>query len=301
MYGYVRPVKDELKVRQYEAYKAAYCGLCHCLRRDFGVPARFVVNYDFTFLAMLLWTDRGADYDQARCMASPLKRKNVLRAAPALETAAALSVILAYWKLRDNLRDEGPGKAAASGLGIGALEASYRRAREKQPDFAAAARERLEELRQLEGEQCPSLDRPADCFARLLTAAASAAEGEENRRALEQLLYHMGRTVYLLDAADDLEEDLRRGGYNPVALRFGLKEAPMPEEVRTELRLTLGHSLNSISGAYALLPRNAFSAITENIVYLGIPAAVEQVLAKHTFQGEEMPGNTDNNTIGDKI
>ena len=301
MYGYVRPVKDELKVRQYEAYKAAYCGLCHCLRRDFGVPARFVVNYDFTFLAMLLWTDQGADYDQEKCMASPLKRKNVLRTAPALEVAAALSVILAYWKLRDNLRDEGPGKAAASGLALGALELSYRRAREKQPDFADAAQACLEQLRQLEAENCPSLDRPADCFARILAAAAPAAEGEEARRALEQLLYHMGRTVYLLDAADDLEEDLARGGYNPVAARFALEKAPMPEAVRDELRLTLGHSLNALSGAYALLPRNAFSAITENIVYLGLPAAAERVLVKQTPEAVEAPGNTDNDTIGDKI
>ena len=168
-------------------------------------------------------------------------------------------------------------------------------------NLIAVIGEMEKELRQLEAENCPSLDRPADCFARILAAAAPAAEGEEARRALEQLLYHMGRTVYLLDAADDLEEDLARGGYNPVAARFALEKAPMPEAVRDELRLTLGHSLNALSGAYALLPRNAFSSITENIVYLGLPAAAERVLVKQTPEAVEAPGNTDNDTIGDKI
>ena len=270
MYGYVRPVKDELKVRQYEAYKAAYCGLCHCLRRDFGVPARFVVNYDFTFLAMLLWTDQGADYDQEKCMASPLKRKNVLRTAPALEVAAALSVILAYWKLRDNLRDEGPGKAAASGLALGALELSYRRAREKQPDFADAAQACLEQLRQLEAENCPSLDRPADCFARILAAAAPAAEGEEARRALEQLLYHMGRTVYLLDAADDLAEDARSGNYNPVALRFALQGGQWTPEKRAEFAVTLDHSIHMVATAFELWDFGVWRPVLERTIYHGL-------------------------------
>lgn len=278
MYGYVRPVKDELKVKEYAAYQAVYCGLCHCLRQRCGPVARFVVNYDFTFLAMLLDTERQTDYVQRRCPASPHKKKNCLVSGPALELAAELSVILAWWKLRDNLQDEGVGKAVAAGAGMGLLRRAYGKAAARQPAFAEACAHHMAELAELEWTGCASLDRAADCFASLSASVAAAVPEEARRRSLRELLYHMGRVVYLLDAVDDLEKDMAAGRYNPLVARFSLEGAALPQAAREQLRLTLRHSLNAMSAAYALLPPNAFQVLTENIVYLGIPAAVARLL-----------------------
>ena len=71
-------------------------------------------------------------------------------------------------------------------------------------------------LAELEAERCPSLDRPADAFAVLLAGAAQGIADPVKRRVAEQLLYHLGRWVYLVDAADDLKEDLKTGSYNPL-------------------------------------------------------------------------------------
>ena len=46
MYGYVRPDKGELKVSEYELYRAAYCGLCHALKKRCGFGARMALSYD---------------------------------------------------------------------------------------------------------------------------------------------------------------------------------------------------------------------------------------------------------------
>ena len=66
------------------------------------------------------------------------------------------------------------------------------------------------------------MDQAADTFAQLLAAAAAGVEDPVRRRVLEQMLYHLGRWVYLIDAADDLQKDAVSGNYNPVALRYGL-------------------------------------------------------------------------------
>lgn len=55
------------------------------------------------------------------------------------------------------------------------------------------------------------------------------------RRVLEQMLYHLGRWVYLIDAADDLQKDAVSGNYNPVALRYGLRDGKWDEESRPGL------------------------------------------------------------------
>lgn len=281
MYGYVRPEKDELKVKEFAAYQAVYCGLCHCLRQRCGAAARFVVNYDFTFLAMLLDTGRQAEYVQRRCPASPHRKKNCLVPGPTLELAAELSVILAWWKLRDNLQDEGVGKAVVAGTGMGFLRRAYGKAAARQPIFAEACAYHMAELAKLERTGCTSLDQVADCFASLLASVAAFVPEEARRRSLRELFYHMGRVVYLLDAVDDLEKDMAAGRYNPLVARFSLAEAILPMTVQEQLRLTLQHSLNAMSAAYALLPPNAFQVLTENIIYLGIPAAVNRLLPEN--------------------
>ena len=54
MYGYIRILKPELKFREYDDYRACYCGLCEALHRQYGSLARCTISYDMTFLVLLL-------------------------------------------------------------------------------------------------------------------------------------------------------------------------------------------------------------------------------------------------------
>ncbi len=280
MYGYVRPLKAELKVREFEAYQGVYCGLCHCLAQRCGSAARFVVNYDFTFLAMLLEEGQTADFAPRGCPVRPLRKRAVLKQTPALERAADLSVILAHWKLRDDLRDEGPGKTAGAAVALAALHRAYSKAKAAQPEFAAACEQYMQGLHTLEQESCASVDRAADCFATLLASLAMTEKAEARKRVLRELFYHIGRVVYVLDAVDDLEKDMKKKNYNPLVYRYGLTAPQLPEPAVESLRLSLSHSMSAMSGAYSLLPENAFRPITENILYLGIPSAIKRLLGQ---------------------
>lgn len=270
MFGYVRPFRPELKCKDFDLYRATYCGLCRCLRRRYGLIAPMFLNFDFTFLALLLWEPEESFAPcRGRCHANPLRRLPMCQDSPALELAADESVILAWWKLRDSVEDEdfwsGMGTRGLSGL----LGPAYRKAARRRPEFDGTVRACLEELSVLERENCPSLDKTADTFARLLQSAAPG-EGERGR-VLSQLLYHLGRWIYLADARDDLEEDKLAGRYNPVSARYG------SEGDDCALGLTMDQSLALIGAALQLGEFGCRRPLLENITYLGLPLVKKAV------------------------
>ena len=116
-----------------------------------------------------------------------------------------------------------------------ALGRAYRKARARRPGFDERTRTHLEELARLEGERCPSMDRAADAFAVLLAGAAEEEPDPVRRRVLEQLLYHLGRWIYLVDAADDLKKDVKSGSYNPLVYRFHAEGGTLTAEDRAAL------------------------------------------------------------------
>lgn len=277
MFGYVRPLKGELKVREYDSYKAVYCGLCHTLRRRGGFAARMIVNFDFTFLAMLLSQSAQPAYEYCRCVSSPIRKKCCVCNDSALEVSADYSIILYYWKLKDSAQDEGFLKATAAKIAALFLKRAYNKASTNAPDFNSLVREKLAQLQELERSCCRSIDETADKFAQILAAAACGVEDESRRRELELLLYHMGRAIYILDAANDLAADVKNGSYNPLIHRFSLDADKLSDDEQRQLSTTLCHSINLMSSAFELLSAGYYTPIIENIIYLGVPWVQQMV------------------------
>jgi len=260
----VRPFRPELKCRDFDLYRATYCGLCRCLRQRYGMIAPLLLNFDFTFLALLLWEPEETFAPcSGRCHGNPLVKRPMCPNAPALELAADVSIILTWWKMQDAIRDDGfAGRVKARAIAL-VLRGAYRKAARRRPDLDRTVREKLERLARLEEERCPSLDRTADTFAQLLQATAPA-EGEKSR-VLSQMLYHLGRWIYLVDARDDFAEDRAAGRYNPVAVRYG------PEGNDEALSLTMGQSLDLMAASFQLGEFGCRTPLIENILYLGLP------------------------------
>ena len=290
MFGYVRPPLDALPQEEAERFRRMYCGLCHTLGRRYGTAARFILNYDFTYLAILLSGREEEVAGNARCLVSPLRKHAYLEQNDALALAADESVILAYWQLRAGVADHdwlhGLKYRSLSGI----LEPAYRKAAEARPAFDASTRAQLALLEDLERQQCPSMDQAADAFAALLGSAANEVDDPVRRRVLEQLLYHLGRWVYLVDAADDMKKDTVSGNYNPVALRFGLKDGVWTPESRGEFAVTLDHSIHMMTTALELWDFGVWTPILETTFYTGLFQVGKAVLdgTFHTVRrGEE--------------
>ena len=284
MFGYVRPAAQRLTEEQQQRYEGAYCGLCHTLGRRYGLAGRMILNYDLTFLAMLL-SEGTAERCTKRCLIHPVKGRPCACGGSAFELAADMSIILTWWQIQDGIADHGffgGLKYRAASL---LLRRAYRKARALRPAFDESTRRHLEKLSALEKEHCPSLDTAADTFARLLADAAHEVAQPVKRRVLEQMLYHLGRWVYLVDAADDLKKDVKTGSYNPLPLRYALPGDTLTDTARQALAQTLDSSIRAMAAAFELWDFGDYGPVIESTVYEGLYAVGTSVL-EGTFRRE---------------
>lgn len=263
MFGYVSPVKGELKVRELALYNAYYCGLCRTIGRRYGQMARLLLNYDCTFFAMLLSAgNESAPCTPRRCCFKPAKGKQPVRDPdPALDFAADLNVLLAIGKLEDDMRDEHRLRSAAA---LPLLRRAGRRAAARRPEAAEAVALCMERLGELESAKCRESDAVADTFAALSRKLGELAptECESERRTRGELLYNLGRWIYLFDAWDDREKDKASGAYNV----FGLTGASAEKA-----SFLLHISLNRAACAYDLMDIRSCKGILDNILFEACP------------------------------
>ena len=289
MFGYVRPFKSELLVREYDQYKAAYCQLCRALKEHYGRAASFTLSYDCTFYALLMLSTREArlSLHHGRCVMNPLKRCDCLESdGEAYHKAAALSVLLTYHKLRDNLEDDSFFKSLGSRLFLPFVSRKARKAAEEYPFLAQEAQKAMDGQRQAE-ENAGGVDACAEPTANLLAAlfrelACDSLQGA----ALERFGYFLGRWVYLMDAADDLLDDLKEGAFNPFIPRLGLsgKTELTPQE-RKAADQACNQTLNATAAqmllAFNLVELRNFGPILENVVTKGLPEIQREILFLH--------------------
>lgn len=282
MFGYILPRKDKLSENAAERYRGAYCGLCNCLKEHYGFRGRFLVNYDMTFLYFLLRTGQPGALGRCSCPARPFCKKTCMETDPVLEYAAHLSVLFFYWKLHDTALDGGFVKRWAAKLGQRFYRRAYRRAAKELPELDMQFSERLEHLQKLEEANCPSFDRAADAFAQLLCACAEKAEHPEHR-AVGQVLYHVGRYLYLVDALEDLPKDVKKGNYNPLRYRYSLDNDTLHASDKAQLLDTMEASISLAASAFELLSPRPDEEIIRNVIYYGLSAVLNAV-AEGTFR-----------------
>jgi len=288
MFGYIRPLQGELKVRDLERFKACYCGLCHTLGKKYGLASRFILSYELVFLAMLMWReDEQADIRRKRCIASPFLRKRYCTRNDTLAICAGYNVILTWWKIKDTISDERFLKTIPYRMLAVILSGAYRKASREFPDFDSCVRKEIAALESYERQEEKSLDGAADKFAQILSAAAPESMPDKKRRPLLLLLYHLGRWIYIIDACDDYQRDAGIGRFNPVAALYPPELGKLPEDSAQRLKTTLTHSNNLLCSAFELLPGNAWSQIVSNVIYLGMPDTCSQV-----FEGTWPPRRT---------
>lgn len=278
MFGYVRPRKDELKIRDYQTYRAAYCGLCRAMSRRYGFRARFLVNYDMTFLYLLRESVRKpAEQRSCHCPARIFGKERCVCDDAGFEKVSAYNVVLSYHKLRDNVRDSSWFRSIPFRAASFLFRRAYRKASREVPEFDRLVRNELDKLSRMEKEKCASIDATADTFAKLTAGCAADLPEASIRRPTEAVLYQTGRFIYLADALDDLSEDCKKNTYNPLRFRFPVENGKLSEEDQDYLSQLTDSSVNLAGAALELLPVQTYLPLLENIVYLGLPAVFSAV------------------------
>ena len=300
LFGYVKPFKPDLRVRELDTYKAVYCGLCGQLGDAFGPAARLTLSYDFVFLAMLHYTvtqDAKPVFERRRCFVNPLRKLTVCQPGEILAFSADTALLLLYYKLLDNMTDSGPIGRIGWGMLRPAAAAAHKKAAARQPACEAMVAQTMAAQQNLEREGCASVDAACEPTAKAMAGIfAQLSFDARQQRVLERMGYLMGRYVYLCDALDDLSDDLKTGSYNPFALRYHLEKGAGEQQLaevyrygRDVLYLTAGEAAK----AYQLLDTGLFSSILDNVFYQGLRAGADEILLRRSPKkralGQEQP------------
>lgn len=282
MYGYVVPDKSELSMRDFVLYRSFYCGLCKLTGKVYGQFPRFTTNYDMTFFAALLHDlcKQEVKFYEKACVLNPFKKKLTVDINPLMEKIGAANIILSYYKAEDGVRDrEGGAKRLVRGM----LKKPHALAAAACPDIEDTVRTRYEELTALEREGASGIDRTAHPFAEMLKGVGAACLGDKADENKLSLLYNLGKFVYLVDAADDIDEDAAKRRYNPLIAEFGYDKKVgrrgFFEKNSAALEFAFATVVNRIAESFNKIEFTECYDLLKNIVYLGMRRKVNRLLS----------------------
>ncbi len=298
MFGYIRTDVPEMRVRENEYYRAVYCGLCRAQGKCTGQCSRFTLNYDIVFLALLRLALAGEQVEikRGRCMAHPLKKRAYVAFCEPLAYSAYAAAILTHGKIVDDIADEKGTKKLKALIARPFSSGMRRRALKDYSELDKKIFDGLRRLSQIEEQRLQTVDIPADAFGEILADIVSFGLEGNDEKIMRKIGKHIGRWIYIVDAADDLSEDIKKNRFNAFACLYN---GEIPAEEREAVANSLRLELLAAEPAFDLIDYNELydiKAIVENIIYLGMPNAAEKALGLKSSDNKDnkSKGNTDN-------
>lgn len=273
MFGYITANLSSMSPEQITRYRSWYCGLCRGLARRHGQLSRLTLNYDMTFLVMLLSSVYGAEEDagKERCLPHPVRSHGYVCSEYSYY-AADMNVLLSYHNLMDNWQDD---RSVISLAEAKLLKKAGQAAANRYPRQSRAILEGLDRLAQSEKSGELRADIPAEAFGSIM-AELFAVQEDDRADALRAFGRALGRFIYIMDACMDFDSDLRRMRYNP-----------MISMTKADFEPTLVMLAAECTAAFDRLDISADRDIMENILYSGMWA---KYAARHRKQAKKHTG-----------
>ena len=278
MFGYVVMNKPEIKFKDFDMYRSFYCGLCRELKERYGLSGQITLTYDMTFVILLLSglyeppTKKGS----TRCIVHPVRRQPVRKNA-ITEYAADMNIFLTYYKCKDDWNDE----RSIPGLIFGKLlEGKEKKSEKLWSKKVQTIVSCLDELSALEKENATDIDRVSGCFGRIM-AEIFAYREDVWEPTLRRMGFYFGKFIYLLDAYDDVEEDVKKGNYNPISKDYIIKG--FDDRVKNMLMMMMAETCRE----FEKLPIIKYTDILRNILYSGVWCRFENVSGKRKKEQEK--------------
>ena len=260
MVGYLTASLKHLSEEQALRYKSFYCGVCLSLKRRHGQLSRLTLNYDLSFLVILLNSlyEPEEDREESCCLVHPFKKQPKLHTEMS-DYAADMNLMLAYLKCLDNWQDD---RSLLSLAEASALKRSYLELTERYPRQHKAMESSLAALHELEEKGIEDADAAAATFGGLM-GEILVARDDRWSGTLRAMGNALGRFIYIMDAVMDLDSDMRHGSYNPLRCYHGLDNE---QRFRDILKMLLAECIYH----FDKLPLVQDVDILKNILCLGL-------------------------------
>ena len=235
MFGYISINKAEMKFKDYDVYHSYYCGLCKVLKECYGRRGQVTLSFDMTFLVVLLTGlyEPDTKTEMVRCIAHPAQ-KHAAKTNEFTEYAAAINMILSYYKCEDDWADERRKKSLAAAK---LLKPKIKNIEKLYPVKCRVISENLAEISRREAENEQNLDIMSGLFGNIM-AEIFAYRHDEWESSLRKIGFFLGKFIYLMDAYDDVEKDIKSGSYNPFKKAYQ-KDPAFADDCRSLLKDSL--------------------------------------------------------------
>lgn len=316
MFGYVVVNKPELKFREFDVYRAYYCGLCHSLSKRHGLSGQLTLSYDMTFLVILLSSLYEPEHSvtSKRCIVHPLKRQNII-SSEFTDYVADMNVILSYFKCLDDWHDDRSvlklayskllkkgsiGKnlnnvhATSDSTDDGSVAATQPNSDSNNqnsyftndsghlhisPDYSyknkiEAISSLLDELGTREKMNETNVDVVAGLFGRIMQILFVPFD-DIYANGLGRMGFYLGKFIYIMDAFDDVEDDVKKGRYNVFSKNY------TDPDFETHVKDMLTMMMAECSDAFEMLPAVDNADILRNILYSGVWNSYERRVSKN--------------------
>lgn len=274
MFGYININKKQLSEDDYHTYQSYYCGLCQTLKKNCGARGQMLLNYDMTFLIVLLtglYEPQDEQSETFTCAVHPAKKRKCCINA-ITDYAADMNIILAYHNLVDDWKDD---KNYAKKKIAELIKADYDAAAKRNPRQAEAVEKYMEKLAAYEESQERNIDLVAGLTGEML-GEVFAWKQDEWYDEIKTLGMYMGKFIYMMDAYEDLEKDEKSNSYNPLLF---LKEEH-GDNFETLCRLMMTSLMSECAKSFERLPILLHAEILRNVLYSGVWCKYEYIQMK---------------------
>lgn len=282
MFGYVIVNKGDMTFREFDVYHSYYCGLCKTLKEKYGMRGQLSLNYDMTFLVMLLTSlyEPVTNYDKSNCIAHPFEKQGISRN-EITDFGAEMNLLLTAYKCQDDWEDE---KKVTRKLYEMSLKKQMEQVKQKYSDKSEIIDVCFKNIKKLEKENCLNIDKMSGLFGKVMEELFVYRQ-DEWEETLRKIGFYLGKFIYILDAYEDIEQDKESHNYNPFAEKW--KEP----EFENECKIVLTSAIAECCRAFEMLPLIDNVKILRNILYSGVWCRYEKVCAKKKKQEEKKNGS----------
>ena len=279
MFGYVTPLKSELKIKDYVKFRSYYCGLCMSFKKNIGNLPRLTLNYDMAFLAVLLdsISEKEPSVEIKRCLPHPFEKKPIIINNDSIDYAAAMNLSLYYFKVKDDVQDDNKIK---SKLLEKILYPYEKKLNKSVKTISSIIEKNLKELTLLENNKnFSNIDEISHPFSDIVGNILKEYpyplidDSEILRNNLYNLGYTLGKWIYLIDAVDDLKDDIENKKFNPINFLFNKDNKPYKDliiSIKDRLEFTILNCAYNSNEMLSKLPIKRNIDILKNIIELGM-------------------------------
>lgn len=285
MFGYILPDKPNMYVKDFTLYRAYYCGLCKSTKQYYGNLMRMFTNYDLTFLNILIHGLKGekADIGKGSCILNPIEKKPYVVKDKISADMVHLNVLLSDFKSRDDMLDAPDIKKKIISI---FLKRKKKKAKKALPEIASILDTAYTSQQMIENQNIASPDRAADPFSVAMQNIFKQLLKEKYTEEIGIIAYNLAKFVYIMDAIDDFEDDVKKNQYNVLKLMYPeiKNKSELIDSASVALNALTNGIIASISEAYEKVPITVNEGIVTNTLWFGLKTRAEDIMNKENKQ-----------------